>query len=59
MFELSFLGFRGLFRGLGISFPRGFFLFAILGGVVLVAAVLLIWALGRRKGPPRVSSSSP
>lgn len=52
MTGLALFGVRGFLRGLGMVLPRGFVWFVLLGGAAIVAAMVIIWAVGRRKQMP-------
>jgi len=52
MIGLAFIGLRRLLRGIGLALPRGAFLFILIGGAALLVAVVVIWAVGRKKHTP-------
>ena len=52
MIEQAFIGFRRLLRGIGLVLPRGAFLIILIGGAAILVAVVVIWAVGRKKHTP-------
>ena len=52
MLPLAFAGVRRFLRGIGLALPRGALWIVLIGLVALAAAVIIIWAVGKRKHPP-------
>ena len=48
----ALFGVRRFLRGLGVALPRGALWFVLVGVVALAAAMIIIWAVGKRKHAP-------
>ena len=52
MISMAFAGVRRLLRGVGVALPHGFVWIVLIGGAALVVAVVVIWAVGKKKNLP-------